>query len=214
MVDDYPPRRRAPSRPPVRRAPSRPPVRRAPPRGPPSRSPSRSPPVRRGPSSGQRGPPVRRGPSSGQAPPRGPPLRRGPPSSRPRFNNPYKSRGENWIGSFLKEAGIKFHYEYPVVIVDDDKKVRIWYPDFWLPELNIVIEYFGMMNDEQYREAAEKKLQTFKKLNVDFIGVNTNMIQLDKNWEKFIIMEIMGIMESKKPIYRRLEQLKKKYTWD
>jgi len=125
----------------------------------------------------------------------------------------YKSRGEKLIAGFLKEAGIKFLYEYPVIIIDDDNKIRVWYPDFWLPELSIVVEYFGMMNDEQYREQMKKKQDLYKKLDIDFIGLDTNMIQLSKNWEKFIVMRIMEIMDSKEPIYRRLQQLKKKYTW-
>ena len=127
--------------------------------------------------------------------------------------NPYKSRGENLIAGFLKETGIKFLYEYPVIIIDDDNKIRVWYPDFWLPELSIVVEYFGMVNDEQYREQMKKKQDLYRKLDIDFIGVDTNMVQLSKNWEKFIIMRMIEIMDSKAPIYRRLEQLRKKYTW-
>ena len=128
--------------------------------------------------------------------------------------SPYKSRGENLIAGFLKEAGIKFLYEYPVIIIDDDNKIRVWYPDFWLPELSIVVEYFGMVNDEQYREQMKKKQDLYRKLDIDFIGLDTNMVQLDKNWEKFIVMRIMEIMDSKGPLYRRLEQLKRKYTWN
>lgn len=140
-----------------------------------------------------------------------PPLRK--PYQRKSQKNPYKSRGENLIAGFLKETGIKFLYEYPLIIIDDDNKIRVWYPDFWLPELSIVVEYFGMVNDEQYREQMKKKQDLYRKLDIDFIGVDTNMVQLDKNWEKFIIMRIMEIMDSKGPIYRRLEQLRKKYTW-
>ena len=129
------------------------------------------------------------------------------------IGEPYKSRGEKLIAGFLKETGIKFLYEYPVIIIDDDNKIRVWYPDFWLPELSIVVEYFGMVNDEQYREQMKKKQDLYRKLDIDFIGLDTNMVQLSKNWEKFIVMRIMEIMDSKAPLYRRLEQLKKKYTW-
>ncbi len=126
----------------------------------------------------------------------------------------YKSRGEKLIAGFLKETGIKFLYEYPLIIIDDDDKIRVWYPDFWLPELSIVVEYFGMVNDEQYRIQMAKKQGLYKKLDIDYIGLDTNMVQLDKNWEKFIIMKIMEIMDSKEPLYRRLQQLRKKYTWN
>lgn len=126
----------------------------------------------------------------------------------------YKSRGEDLIAKFLKEAGLKFHYEYPIIVIDDDNKIRVWYPDFWLPEVNIVIEYFGMVNDEQYREQMKKKTDLYRRLDIDFVGLDTHMVQLDKNWEKFIIMRIMEIMDSKRILYRRLEKLKQKYTWN
>ncbi len=132
-------------------------------------------------------------------------------SRRP--GNVYKSRGETLIAEFLKEAGIKFLYEYPLIIIDDDNKIRVWYPDFWLPELSIVVEYFGMVNDEQYREQMKKKQDLYNKLDINFIGLDTHMVQLSKNWEKFIVMRIMEIMDSKRPLYRRLEELKRKYTW-
>jgi hypothetical protein len=147
--------------------------------------------------------------------PRRTPLRRGAGTERrstrqtskkpflPGRSENYKSRGENLIAGFLKEAGIKFLYEYPIIIIDDDDKIRMWYPDFWLPQLNIVIEYFGMMNDEQYREQVKKKQTLYQRLDIDFIGLDTSMVQLHKNWEKFIIMRIMEIMDSKRPLYRR-----------
>jgi len=125
----------------------------------------------------------------------------------------YKSRGEKLIAAFLKETGIKFHYEYPLIIIDDDKKIRVWYPDFWLPELNIVIEYFGMVNDEQYRELMKKKEALYNQLDIDFIGLDSHLVQPHKNWEKFTVMRVMEIMDSKRPLYRKLEELKRKYTW-
>ena len=72
------------------------------------------------------------------------PIKRAPAR---RIVEPYKSRGEKLLAGFFKEAGIKFHYEYPILIIDEDKKIRVWYPDFWLPQLSIVVEYFGMVND-------------------------------------------------------------------
>lgn len=114
---------------------------------------------------------------------------------------------------FLKDCGLKFYYEYPIIIIDDDGKQRIWYPDFWIPELSIVVEYFGMVDDAQYLELVKKKETLYRKLNIDFIGVSNHMVQLEKNWEKFIIMRMLDIMDSKDPIYHTLQGLKQKYTW-
>ncbi len=124
----------------------------------------------------------------------------------------YKSRGENLIAKFLKDTGLKYHYEYPLMVIDDDGKMRIWYPDFWIPELSIVIEYFGMMEDEQYRELVKKKELVYKSLNIDMINVFNWTVQESKNWEKFIIMRMIEIMDSKDPLYHKLYKLKQKYT--
>lgn len=159
-------------------------------------------------------PPYDRPPARERHPPivRGP--RRASPSFRRKSSETYKSRGEKLIANFLGEAGIKFHYEYPLLITDEDQKIRLWYPDFWLPEINIVVEYFGMVNeDAQYRELVAKKTKMYNSLDIDFIGLDKNMVQMHKNWEKYIVMRIMEIMDSKEPIYRRLKNLKSKYTW-
>jgi hypothetical protein len=59
-----------------------------------------------------------------------------------------KSKGEEAIAEVLKKYNIDFVYEYPLLIKEqkegDGEKLRIWYPDFWLPKYSIIIEYFGM----------------------------------------------------------------------
>ncbi|MFW5705272.1 MAG: hypothetical protein ACOCXG_05540, partial [Nanoarchaeota archaeon] len=65
-------------------------------------------------------------------------------------NNTYKSKGELEIAKFLDKMEIKFFYEFPISIIDENNKHRVWYPDFYLTEFQIVIEYFGMMDNENY----------------------------------------------------------------
>ena len=99
-------------------------------------------------------------------------------------NSKYHSKGEYQIAHFLKDMQIEFEYEFPIAIIDDDGKVKIWYPDFYLKEYQIVIEYFGMYNyNEAYKENAEYKKKIFKQCGIQFVPV----YELDRNWQEYIL---------------------------
>ena len=76
--------------------------------------------------------------------------------------NNYKSRGERAIAEILTKYNLVFVYEHPLLIKEqkenDSEKLRIWYPDFWLPKYSIVIEFFGMEGDKNYDEGKRAKL--------------------------------------------------------
>ena len=62
---------------------------------------------------------------------------------RPRLWSRYKSNGERKIADYLIECGFAFSYERPVALLDGEK-TKIWYPDFYLDDYHILIEYLGM----------------------------------------------------------------------
>ena len=134
------------------------------------------------------------------------PRRFQPP--RPPLN--LKSHGERQIAGFLKEERIHFLYEYPLAITDEDRKVRIWYPDFWLPELNIIIEYMGMKGKGDYDRANERKKKVYNALKIDFIEITPGLI-VKGNWKRFIAMKIISIMRSKGYLYNKMKALSQKY---
>lgn len=121
----------------------------------------------------------------------------------------YKSRGERLLAGFLEENRIKFHYEYPL-LVHDAGQLRIWYPDFWLPRLNIVIEYFGLYGNGDYDKGVLKKRRIYKDLEIDFIEVKKDTFR--GNWQKYLVMAIMEILESKNSALNSLARLKEKYS--
>ena len=94
----------------------------------------------------------------------------------------YKSKYEKAIAEFLKECGIKFLYEYPMLIDDVREYKRIIYPDFWLPRLNTVIEYFGMLEKPSYIEMYKLKVKTYEKLDIDLVKVRQSTFT--GNWRK------------------------------
>ena len=84
---------------------------------------------------------------------------------------------------------------------------RIWYPDFWLSEFGIVIEFFGM-NNKNYKEGIDHKKKTYKELNIDLIPVYQET--LDKDLKSYLLKTIMKIINSKAKIFK--EGLKKCYN--
>ena len=86
-----------------------------------------------------------------------------------------KSIGERDVGNFLFLHNIKFKYEPLVKWVDKDvEESREYHPDFYLPDYDIYIEYWGLNEDlhvpawftissQEYLELKEWKLSQFEK---------------------------------------------------
>lgn len=95
----------------------------------------------------------------------------------------YKSEGERIIAETLTRYNIDFVYEYPLLIKEqhenDSEKLRIWYPDFWLPKYSIIIEYWGMEGNAAYDKMKEAKKAAYKKLDIDCINVYRSTIKKD-----------------------------------
>lgn len=124
--------------------------------------------------------------------------------SLPRKENPYKpenkihitpggvrvrSKAELIIATYMESMSIPYKYEEQVILNNE-----IVYPDFMIKrvsdDLIIIWEYFGMMDDEQYRSRTEHKIFLYEKNGYlpykNFIatygskGSSVSMIQLEK----------------------------------
>jgi len=99
-----------------------------------------------------------------------------------------KSYGEKAIADYLAKRGIKYKYEHIYVRRDGG----INKPDFYLPDFNVYIEYFGMMNySKKYNFEMHLKFDTFKKENMKVIKIYKKHITnhtlgygIRKNFEK------------------------------
>ena len=111
----------------------------------------------------------------------------------------YKSKGETAIAEVLTKYNLDFVYEYPLLIKEtkegDSEKLRIWYPDFWLPKYSIIIEYFGMMDNENYKNGKEAKMNAYKKLDIDCIPVYPTTVQGDL--KSYLLIKIKTLINSK-----------------
>ena len=62
------------------------------------------------------------------------------------------TRCEKEVASVLKEMGIKWRYEQPVFVWDENKRPRVWAPDFHLVPFGIYVEVCGSQDfDYNYR---------------------------------------------------------------
>jgi len=59
---------------------------------------------------------------------------------------------EREVAELLKNLGIKWSYEHPVFVWDENRRPRVWAPDFFLTHFGIYIEVCGSKNfDYEYR---------------------------------------------------------------
>jgi hypothetical protein len=50
---------------------------------------------------------------------------------------------EREVANVLKDFGIQWSYEQPVFVWDENKRPRVWAPDFYLVSFGIYIEVCG-----------------------------------------------------------------------
>ena len=118
----------------------------------------------------------------------------------------YKSRGEEQIARLLDKNGIAYRYEQPILVVDLNKH-RIWYPDFYLPEYGIIIEYFGVNGKQSYDEQAKHKIRAYKNNGIEGLFLTEACFKGD--WPGDIMGQIEKILKNRlKRFYSRLNQRK------
>ncbi len=119
--------------------------------------------------------------------------------------NEYLSKGEIEIAKFLDSLDIDFEYEFPIAIVEYDK-AKLWYPDFYLKEYQIVVEYFGRYNyDDTYKGAAEHKKKVFKKCGIQFVPI----YHINKSWQEYLLKAISQHQETK---VKKIQEVMTKYN--
>jgi hypothetical protein len=117
----------------------------------------------------------------------------------------FKSEGERRIAHFLDENTIKYHYEPGVLVSHPKDKPRIWYPDFYLQEFSMYIEYFGLSGRQSYDRGVNRKESTYSRMGLNVISLYP--WNLTENWQSYIMDEI------KKTTTQRYKKLMSKPYW-
>jgi hypothetical protein len=106
----------------------------------------------------------------------------------------YKSKGETQIARLLDRSDIEYRYEHPLAVVDRGK-TRIWYPDFYLPGYGMIIEYFGMNGQNNYKEQARHKKDVYHQNGVD--GLFLTEASFKGDWPGRVIGGIETILKNR-----------------
>jgi hypothetical protein len=56
------------------------------------------------------------------------------------------TNSEKEVANVLKEFGIQWSYEQPVFVWDENKRPRVWAPDFYLTNFGVYVEVCGSEN--------------------------------------------------------------------
>jgi hypothetical protein len=100
------------------------------------------------------------------------------------------SYAENEVATFLKKNHIRWEFQHPVSVKDPDDLTRIWYPDFYLPDLGLYVEVCGAE-----REGYERRKTTFEKNRIPIVFVQT--YKDENTWKNYLLMTIKKIHESR-----------------
>lgn len=97
------------------------------------------------------------------------------------MNQTEETSGEKFIRHWLQEHEIKFNYRYKLYDLNG------WpydyaEPDFYLPDYNLYIEYWGMWDNKtegkEYQKSARKKMAVYYNNKIDFISVFPNQLKM------------------------------------
>lgn len=89
------------------------------------------------------------------------------------------------IGNTL--TSLKMQYEYEPIIELKEKTLN---PDFYIPEKNIYIEYYGMRSVDSYDQKYRKKKLIYKKRNLKVISLFPQNIKNPKKLRKLLYGKI------------------------
>jgi hypothetical protein len=85
-----------------------------------------------------------------------------------------KTPDEQKISRFLIEKRVRFVYEPKYATIEGGGNIHIRYPDFYLPEFDLVIEYDGSKKDSARKRYAQKKRA--------YLGNDVNFLIIER-WE-------------------------------
>jgi len=112
----------------------------------------------------------------------------------------YRSQGERTIADFLEEANLPFEYEAPLSLRHRGK-LRIHYPDFYLPDYHHIIEYFGVVGDPGYDRLKRKKATVYRENRIPATFLEPG--DMEGRWQEKILDGIEDTLTSRLDDYRK-----------
>ena len=111
------------------------------------------------------------------------------------YNN--MTRCEKEVAEVLKDLGIKWAFEQPVFVWDEDKRPRVWAPDFYLISFGVYVEVCGSSSfDYEYR----RKILDKNGIKVIFLHVFKNKTK----WKYHLMYYLERIMHQR---YKKMDEI-------
>ncbi len=99
-----------------------------------------------------------------------------------------KTRSEREVAELLKEMGIKWSYEHPVFVWDENKRPRVWAPDFYLKQFGIYVEVCG---SEKFDYGYRKKIFNKNGYSVIFLHLYKDRLKWKNHLLKYLKLFLM-----------------------
>ena len=112
------------------------------------------------------------------------------------------SAGEKQIARMLSSYGVRFFYEHPAAVIDRGK-VRVWYPDFWLPDFGMAIEYNGVVQDSDYADGVKHKKVVYEAAGVSCLYLDPDSLR--GYWPNQIMGQIHNCLVERLAKFESLE---------
>jgi hypothetical protein len=96
------------------------------------------------------------------------------------------SPAEREVSELLGKLEIWHKFEHPVAVYEENNRLRIWYPDFFLPLLGVYVEVCGS-GDPDYR--FREKVYNDNVCRVIFV----HHYKESEIWKSFLVQRILDI---------------------
>lgn len=109
------------------------------------------------------------------------------------------TNAEKEVACYLKENGIKWSYEHPIFVWDENKRPRVWAPDFYLIPFDVYVEVCGSESfDYEYR----KSIYIINGYKVMFLHLFKDTIR----WRKYLLNYIERVEEYRNGYLKELKE--------
>jgi len=93
------------------------------------------------------------------------------------------------IANCLRQLGLEYTYEKPVDVWARGKSYTLL-PDFYLPQFDIYIEFWGLVKDEAYRKKMNWKKRMYDKKSLQVLHLYPYHLRAKRGLPKLIMKKL------------------------
>ena len=107
---------------------------------------------------------------------------------------------EREVADYLKKVKLRWAFQFPVFVYDEENRERLWTPDFYIPKLGLYIEVCGSKEfDYEYRKMIYEK----NGISVVFLHYYKRL----RKWRYFLVKRVKEIEIQRQSEAKKLEEV-------